>query len=36
VVQLNGVDKEGKPLAAATWGPHAIAPGAVIDIDIRL
>lgn len=36
VVQLDGFDEKGAPLGAAKWGPYAIAPGAIIDLDIRL
>jgi len=35
VVQLAGRDSSGQPLSA-TWGPHAIAPGAIIDIELQL
>lgn len=36
IVQLDGFDAQRKQLASAKWGPHAIAPGAIIDIEIRL
>jgi hypothetical protein len=35
LLQLDGRDKAGQPLSAQ-WGPHALAPGAVIDLELRL
>lgn len=36
-IQLEGVDRNGNRLVSATpWGPHALTPGAFIDVALRL
>ena len=35
-VKLKGVDKEGKEIESAHWGPYPLAPKAIVDIELRL
>ncbi len=35
-VELSGVDGDGKKVTSLKWGPYPLAPGAIIDIEMRL
>jgi hypothetical protein len=35
-VRLDAEDKEGKPVQSKTWGPNAVAAGAIIDIELAV
>jgi hypothetical protein len=35
-IKLEGFDAEGSSLTPAEWGPHSLAKGAIVDIDLKL
>ena len=35
-VSLTGTNNAGHAVASATWGPHSLAPGALVDIELSL
>ena len=35
-IQLKGVDKTGKEISSAVWGPYEFAKGAIVDLELAL
>ena len=35
-VHLVGRDKDSNPISSLVWGPNALAPGAIVDIELKL
>ncbi len=35
-IHLEGIDAAGNVVTSKTWGPHKLAPGAIVDIDVEM